>query len=65
MDPSTFQLAEILHNQRLANAAQAREWARYSVSSSLGDRVRLALSKRLIAWGEQLATPTMPVKARV
>jgi hypothetical protein len=65
MDPSTFRLAEIIHNERLAKAAQARQWARHSVSSPLRDRLRLALSKRLITWGEQLATPAVPMKARV
>lgn len=64
MDPSTFRLAAIIHNERLAKAAQAREWARYSVSSSLADRLRAALSKRLIAWGERLSAPSMPTKAR-
>ena len=65
MDPSTFRLAEIIHNERLAQAAQARQWARYSVSSRLRDRLRLALSKRLIAWGERLSVPSVPLKARV
>ena len=65
MDPSTFRLAEIIHNERLAKAAQARQWARHSVSSSLRDRLRLVLSKHLIAWGKQLSAPAVPMKARV
>jgi hypothetical protein len=65
MDPSTFRLAEIIHNERLAKAAQARQWAQHSVSSPLRDRLRLGLSKRLIRWGEQLSAPTVPMKARV
>ena len=65
MDPNTFRLAEIIHEERLAQAAQARQWAQRSVASPLPDRLRAALSKRLIRWGEQLATPTLPMKARV
>ena len=64
MDPNTFRLAEILHEERLAQAAQARQWARRSVASPLPDRLRAVLGKRLIMWGERLATPTMPMKAR-
>jgi hypothetical protein len=65
MDPNTFRLAEIIHNERVAEAAQARQWAQYSVPSPLRIRLRLALSKRLITWGEQLSVPTVPMKARV
>jgi hypothetical protein len=65
MDPNTFRLAEIIHSERVAEAAQARQWAQYSVSSPLRIRLRLALSKRLITWGEQLSVPTVPMKARV
>jgi hypothetical protein len=65
MDPSTFRLAEIIHNERLAKAAQARQWAQHSASSSLRSRLRLALSKRLIMWGERLSIPAVPMKARV
>ena len=64
MDLNSLQLAEIIHNERLAEAAEARQRAQYSVSSSLPDRLRAALGKRLIAWGERLAIPTAPVKAR-
>lgn len=65
MDPSTFRLAEVIHNERLTQAAQARQWAQHCVSSPLRDRLRLALSKRLITWGEQLSGTSMPIKARV
>jgi hypothetical protein len=65
MDLYTLRLAEIIHNERLAEAAQARQRAQYSVSSSLRDRLRLALSKRLITWGERLSIPAVPMKARV
>ena len=65
MDPNTVRLAEIIHNERVAEAAQARQWAQHSVSSSLRDRLRLALSKRLITWGERLAAPSVPIKAHV
>ena len=65
MDLNTFRLAETIHNERVAEAAQARRWARHSTSSFLRDRLRLALSKRLIAWGEQLATPVASMKVRV
>jgi hypothetical protein len=65
MDPNTFRLAEIIHEERLAQAAQARQWAQRSVASPLRDWLRLALSKRLVMWGEQLSAPTVPIKARV
>ena len=42
MDLNTFRLAEIIHNERVAEAARARRWAQHSVSSSLRDRLRLA-----------------------
>jgi hypothetical protein len=64
MDPNTIRLAETIHNQRLAEAAQTRRWAQRSVPSSLRDRLRLALSKRLMVWAERLAAPTVPVRAR-
>jgi hypothetical protein len=54
MDPNTFRLAETVHNERLAEAAQARQWARRSVRFPLRARLRLALSKRLIVWGARL-----------
>ncbi len=65
MDPNIIRLAEIIHNERVAEAAQARQWAQHTVSFRLRDRLRLALSKRLITWGEQLSAPTVPMKARV
>jgi hypothetical protein len=42
-----------------------RQWAQHSVTSPLRDRLRLALSKRLMQWGERLSAPTMQVKARI
>jgi hypothetical protein len=65
MNPNTFHLAEIIHEDRLAKAAEARKWAANSVSSPLRDRLRLALSKRLMHWSERLSTPTVQVKVRV
>ncbi len=65
MDLNTIRLAEIIHNERLAEAAQARQRAQYSVASPLRDRLRVAVSKRLIAWGQQLSVPAVPAKARV
>jgi hypothetical protein len=64
MDPNTFRLAEIIHQERLAEAEQARRWAQYSVPIRLRDRLRQVLSARLIAWGEQLRVPTPPVEVR-
>ena len=61
MYPNTIRLGEIIHEERMA---EVRHWAQPSVSSPLRDRLRLALSKRLITWGERLAASTMPVKAR-
>jgi len=60
MYPNTIRLGEIIHEERMAEVAQ---WA--PVTVSLRDRLRVALSKRLIAWGERLAASTMPMKARV
>jgi hypothetical protein len=42
----------------------ARQWAQCSVTTSLRDRVRLALSARLIRWGEQLRVPAVQIEAR-
>jgi hypothetical protein len=64
MDLSTFRLAEVIHQERLAEAAKARQWAQYSVTISLRDQVRLALSARLIRWGEQLRIPAARIEAR-
>jgi hypothetical protein len=65
MDLNTLRLAEIIHNERVAEAAEARRWAQRSVPSPLGEQLRLALSKRLITWGERLSIPAVPAKARV
>ena len=65
MDLNTFRLAETIHNERVGAAAQARQWTQGSVAAPLRDRLRVALSIRLIAWGEHLSTPTIPMKARV
>jgi hypothetical protein len=63
MDISTRYIAETIHRERLAEAEQARQWARRSVTIRLRDRVRQALSVRLIAWGEWLQVPQTPIKA--
>lgn len=65
MDLSTFRLAAVIHQERLAEAAEARRWAQCSVRTSLRDRVRLALSARLIRWGEQLRVPASQIEARL
>jgi hypothetical protein len=64
MDLSTFRLATVIHQERLAEAAKARQWAQHSVTTSLRDQVRLALSARLIRWGERLRLPVAPTEAR-
>jgi hypothetical protein len=64
MDLSTMYLAETIHRERLAEAEQARQWAQRSVTTPLRQRVRQALSARLIRWGEQLRVPTPPVEVR-
>ena len=63
MDLSTFRLATVIHQERLEEAAKARQWAQHSVTTSLRDQVRLALSARLIRWGEQLRLPVAPTEA--
>ena len=64
MDLSTMQLAETLHRERLAEAAQERQWARNSVTIRLSDQLRQALSARLISWGEQLQAPAPRMATR-
>jgi hypothetical protein len=64
MDISTLYLAETIHRERLAEAHRAQQWAQRSVTIRLRDRVRQALSARLIAWGEWLQVPQTPIKAR-
>jgi hypothetical protein len=64
MDISSQYIAATIHHERLAEAEQARQWAQRSVTIRLRDRVRQALSVRLIAWGEWLQVPQMPIKAR-
>jgi hypothetical protein len=65
MNPNMFRLAELIHEDRLAKSAEAREWAENSVPSHLRAWLRLALSKRLITWGEQLSAPIVPTEGRV
>jgi hypothetical protein len=64
MDISTQYITATIHRERLAEAEQARQWAQRSVTIRLRDRVRQALSVRLIAWGEWLQVPQTPIKAR-
>ena len=64
MDLSTMQLAETLHRERLAEAAQAQRWERNSSTLRLSDRLRQALSARLINWGEQQQAPAAKVATR-
>jgi len=64
MDPSISRLAAVIHQERLAEAAEARQWAQCSATTSLRDRVRLALSVRLIRWGEQMRVSAPPIEAR-
>jgi hypothetical protein len=63
MDISTMYVAEIIHRERLAQAEQARQWAQYAVTIRLRDRVRQALSARLISWGTRRYVPTPSVEA--
>jgi hypothetical protein len=65
MDTSISRLAGVIHQERLADAADARRWAQCSVTTSLRDRVRLALSARLIRWGEQMRVSAPPIEARL
>ena len=64
MDISTSHLAVVIHQERLAAAADARRWAQCSIKTSLRDRVFLALGTRLIRLGEQLRMPATPIEAR-
>jgi hypothetical protein len=54
MDIITMYVADSIRRERLAHAAQARQWAKHAVTIHFYDRVRQAISARLIAWGEQL-----------
>jgi hypothetical protein len=60
----TYRLANVIHQERLAAAAKDRWWAKHAVPLRPLDRFRLALSARLIAWGEWLQVPQTPIKAR-
>ena len=64
MDISTMYVAEIIHRERLVQAEQARKWAQHTTSIRLRDRVRQALSTRLITWGKRPYVPTSPVEVR-
>jgi len=64
MDISTMYVAEIIHRERLVQAEQARKWAQHAATIRLRDRVRQALSTRLITWGARLYVPTSPVEVR-
>lgn len=55
-------VAEIIHRERLVQAEQAQRWAHQDGTMRLWDRVRQALSARLISWGERLSVPTYPVE---
>jgi hypothetical protein len=65
MDPSTSRLAMVIHQERLAEAANTRKWARRFATVSLRDQVRSALGACLIRWGEQLRVPAAPIEARL
>jgi len=54
MDISTMYIAESIRRELLEHAAQARQWAQHAVTIHFHDRVRQAISARLITWGEQL-----------
>ena len=64
MDISTMYVAEIIHRERLVQAEQARKWAHSAATIRLRDRVRQALSTRLITWGKRPYVPTSPVEVR-
>ena len=64
MDPSTIRLAQTIYRERLKEAELARQWAKGSVTTHLRDRLRLALSARLIRWGERLQVPSPRMVAR-
>ena len=65
MDISTMYVAEIIHRERLVQAEQARKWAQHTTTTiRLRDRVRQALSTRLIPWGKRPYVPTSPVEVR-
>jgi hypothetical protein len=64
MDPSTIRLAQTIYRERITEAEQARQWANGSVTIHLRDRLRLALSMRLIRWGERLQVPSPRLAAR-
>jgi len=54
MDITTMYVAEIIRRERLAHATLARQWAQHAVTTHFHDRLRQAISARLIIWGEQL-----------
>jgi len=64
MNMSTMHVAEIIHQERLAQAEQAQQWTQPSMTIRLRDRIRQALGARLIRWGTQLYVPTPPVEVQ-
>jgi hypothetical protein len=62
--PDTYRLANTIHQERLAIAVEERWWTANAAQVQPLDRFRLALSARLIAWGEQLQVAQTPIKAR-
>ena len=63
-DLYTSRLAQTINQDRLDEAAKARRWATRATPAHPLDQFRMALSARLIAWGQQLQVPSSPAKAR-
>jgi len=57
LDPNIYRVADVVHRERLERAKQQAPRRFYLRTPLLRDRLRRALSQRLIAWGQRLSTP--------
>jgi hypothetical protein len=64
LDPIVFRIADTIHRERLEIAMQQAPRRSYLPTPPLRDRLRLALSQRLIAWGQRLQQASTPISSR-
>jgi hypothetical protein len=61
LDPNIYRVVDVVHRERLERAIQQARRASRFRTPLLRDRLRLALSQRLIAWGQRLQQASTPV----
>jgi hypothetical protein len=64
LDPNVFRVADIIHRERLETARQRAAHRADRRTPLLRDRLRQALSQRLIAWGRRLQPDSPPITSR-